>query len=321
MIELIRYFRILFLTPKLSRERLKAFCEDHIVRLTNNNPGGIFTTILTNVTAAYNAFFGDLSSFQLNEAVQEAKTEAMNASRTALLKQLSDNEKLVAYTYRNDAGVYQEFYPEGMDEYYQAPLALLENKGLRYKNALASHAADFPAQFVTDYNNVYQTYLDNRAAQTAAFGSVATERSDMNTTRPALAQQLTRNLLTISLQYLGDESKAEVYFNQQILDDAFRASERKVTAEIDPGQTHNVFDNITKPDVRLVVKNNGPTDLFLGFVSDPDSPVVQEESKQLKPGEEDSGLVSEGGWTHTNKYFNITNPLGGAAGSYIAEKI
>jgi hypothetical protein len=32
MIELAKYFRILFMSSKLSRERLKAFCEDHIQR-------------------------------------------------------------------------------------------------------------------------------------------------------------------------------------------------------------------------------------------------------------------------------------------------
>ncbi len=62
MIELIKYFSILFMSPKISRERLKDFTESHIARLTANNPAGVFTTILTNITTAYNSYFGDLSS-------------------------------------------------------------------------------------------------------------------------------------------------------------------------------------------------------------------------------------------------------------------
>lgn len=320
MIELIKYFRILFMSPRISRDRLKSFCEDHIIRLTNNNPGGIFTTILTAVTAAYNAFYGDLSSMDVNRAVQEAKTEAMEASRQTLLKQLSDNEKLVSYTYRNDVGVYQEFYPLGITEYREATLANLETIGLRYKTVLANHAADFTPAFVTDYDTVYQTYVDNRTAQTAAMSSVAAERSDLTATRSTLATQLTHNVLTISLQYLGDESKAEVYFNQQILDDAFRASERRVVGEIDPGETHNIFE-VTEADVRVVVRNTGTFDLFVNFESSPDQPVDLIEGRQLKPGEEDSGLAGEGGWTSVKRFLNVTNPPNATAGGYIGQKV
>src|SRR5688572_30545607 len=122
MIELIKYFRILFMSAKISRERLKDFTEDHIIRLTNNNPGGIFTVILTAVTNAYNSYYGDMSSEEVNLAVQEGKTVAMNNSRALLEKQLSDHEKLVAYTYRNAPETYEEFYPLGLKEYYDADL-------------------------------------------------------------------------------------------------------------------------------------------------------------------------------------------------------
>src|SRR6476620_8053847 len=111
MIELVKYFRILFLSVKLSRARLKLFTEDHIQRLNANNPGGIFTTILTNVTNAYNAYYGDMASESLNEAVREGKTLAMNESRGFLEKNISENEGLVSYTYRANLSLYEEFYP------------------------------------------------------------------------------------------------------------------------------------------------------------------------------------------------------------------
>src|SRR3989442_8566816 len=113
MIELIKYFRILFLSPKISQERLKLFCEKHIQQLTSNNPGGIFTPILTAVTNAYNAYYGDLASKSINRAVQEGLTVAMEASRAALVQNIRDNEKLIKYTYRNNMAVYEEFYPQG----------------------------------------------------------------------------------------------------------------------------------------------------------------------------------------------------------------
>jgi hypothetical protein len=234
MIELVKYFRILFLSKNLSRERLKDFCEDHIARLNANNPGGIFTPILTAITTAYNNYFGDLSSEALNQAVQEGKTIAMNNSRAALEKNISDNEKLIAYTYRNNPEIYEEFFPMGMKEYYDADLTTLETISLRFYNVFLSHAFDFPPAVIGENQMLQNTFVANRAEQMAAMSNVDAERSDLATTRPVLCQQLTVNLLTIALQYVGDESKADVYFDQTILNAAFKESERKVADDIDP---------------------------------------------------------------------------------------
>jgi len=318
MIELIRYFRILFMSENLSRERLKDFCEDHIQRLTNNNPGGIFTGILTTVTAAYNAYFGDLSSESLNQAVQEGKTVAMQESRVALEKNLSENEKLIAYTYRNNAPVYEEFYPLGMTEYLRADLTTLQTITQRYLTVLTNHAADFTPAFVTEYTTRRTTFVNNRNAQMAAMGDVAAERSDLATTRPALAHRLTENLLTIALQYLGDETKADVYFDQAILNAAFSESARKVADTLDPGQTKHVFV-VTQGDVRLIGRNDGLVTLNIGFKDTPDEPATLED-EMLKAGEESSSLSSQAGWTSEKKYLNITNNSD-QAGSFVIEKI
>lgn len=319
MIELLKYFRILFMSPQISRERLKDFTESHIARLTANNPGGIFTTILTNITNAYNSYFGDLSSESVNLAVQEGKTIAMNSSRTALEKNLNDNEKLIAYTYRNNPEIYEEFYPLGLKEYYDCDLPTLETISGRYKTVLSNHSADFPPNFTTDYNTVQATFVANRSAQTTAKGNVDAERSDLAASRPALALQLTTNLLTIALQYVGDESKADVYFDQSILNAAFRESEKKVASSIDPAATQNVFDNITKGEVEIKGKNNGESILYIGFKATAEEPCTAAD-KVVNPGEDGTTTAAELGYTSVNKYLNITNP-GPMIGNYVIEKV
>jgi hypothetical protein len=319
MIEIIKYFRILFMSPKISRERLKDFTESHIQRLTANNPGGIFTVILTNIAVAYTNYFGDLSSEAVNLAVQEGKTIAMQASRTALEKNISDNEKLIAYTYRNAPETYEEFYPQGVFEYYQADLPTLETISERYKTVLANHSADFMPTFVTDYYTLQSTFKTNRAAQTTAKANVDSERSDLTTSRPAVAQQLTVNLLTISLQYLGDESKADVYFDQSILNAAFKESERKVDTTIDPGATQNIFDNIIKAELKLEGENKGTTELYIGFKATADE-VCTSADTVAQPGALGTTTAGALGWTSVKKYLNITNPAG-VTGSYMIEKV
>ena len=319
MIELLKYFRILFMSPQISRERLKDFTESHIARLTANNPGGIFTTILSNITAAYNNYFGDLSSETVNLAVQEGKTIAMENSKLALLKNISENEGLISYTYRNNPETYEEFYPQGVDEYYQADLPTLETISNRYLTVLNNHAGDFTAVFIATYGVLQGTYVANRAAQTTAKGNVDSERSDLTASRPALALQLTTNLLTIALQYVGDESKAAVYFDQSILNAAFRESEKKVASSIDPAATQNVFDNITKGEVEIKGKNDGESDWYIGFKATADEPCTAAD-KLVTPGDEGSSSTTQLGWTSTKKFLNITN-LSGITGSYVIEKI
>jgi len=318
MIELIKYFRILFLSAKISKDRLQSFCEDHIQRLNANNPGGIFTAILAAVTAAYNAYFGDVASEAVNLAVQEGKTIAMNESRVALEKNLSENEKLVAYTYRNNNAVYEEFYPLGLTEYQNADLPTFETITLRYRTVLGNHAADFTPAFVLEYNTKQGTFVTNRQAQSTAKGNVASERSDIATTKPILAKQLTVNLLTISLEYVGDESKADVYFDQIILDAAFRESERRVANDINPGETQNAFDNVTKGEVRITVKNNSEDALDFGFKNAEDIAIPAGEHT-VGAGQEVSFNAAELGWTSENKFLNVTNN-GTLAGSYVVEK-
>lgn len=319
MTKFFKYFRVLFLSPQLSYSALQDFTEDHIQRLIANNPGGIFTTILTAVTAAYNAYFGDLASKQLNEAVQENKTAALNESRVNLLKLLSDNEKLVKYTYRNDLPVYQDFYPQGMTAYNRATIAELEILGTSYKDALTNHAADFTPAFITEYNTTFQIFKDNRAAQQLAKGAVSGERSDLGNTKAALAEQLTRNLLTIAAQYVGDATKADMYFNQQIIDEAFKKSERKVTNNLDPGETAMVFDNVSAPTTTLRVTNNSEDNFYAGFTDAPDKPVNQPEN-QVPAGHTFTKQAAEMGWTSVKKYLVVTNDSGIVV-SYVVEKL
>ena len=319
MIELIKYFRILFLSAKISRERLKDFTEDHIQRLAAHNPGGIFTAILTAITDTYNAYYGDLSSESLNLAVQKSKTNAMNESRKNLEKQLSDNEKLIAYTYRDNRTLYLEFYPQGMTEFLRADLPTLETISDRYKSSLADHAADFTPTFVTEYNTVQGLYVTNRAAQHTAMGNVSGERSDLVTTKTDLATQLTKNVLTIALQYVGDESKSDLYFNQGILNAAFNESETKMSDILNPDETKTTFDNVKKPDVRILVKNDGTSPLCFQFMQHATDPVPSNILFTVEAGKERSELAANWGWTTTNKYFNITN-YGDTTGSFIVEK-
>jgi hypothetical protein len=304
MLELHRYFRILFLSHKISRERLKGFCEYHIIALTNHNPGGIFTTLLNDVTNAFNAYYGDMVGESTNEAVKQGKTVAMNTSRAALEKNISDNERLIAYTYRNDVRGYEEFYPHGIFEYYKADITELEIISDRYRQVMASRVADFPLQFSTDFNTLQATFIANRQAQLGAMGKVSGERSDLLNSRAALAKQLTKNLLLIAANFIGQEGACKIYFDTEMLRAAFRENKRSVSDFINPAETQSLFNNIRKGALRLTLKNEGEVPLYFGFTDEAENPVAR---IKVEPGQTENLSATELGWTSKIKFFNVTN--------------
>ncbi|MBK8660102.1 MAG: hypothetical protein IPN22_14850, partial [Bacteroidetes bacterium] len=221
MIDLIKYFRILFMSPQISRERLRQFAESHIQRLTVNNPGGIYGAILAAITTAYSNFAGNLVDASTLEASSKALTLAKTNAQKAVHDKIREFEPLLDYTYRANRPVYLEFYPQGLTEYDAATNAVFQTIAQRFQAAMNAHLADFPPAEAAAFNTLMTTYLSSINNELAGEGNVAGERTEIADTRLALCTQLTTNLLTIALNNVGNEAQAAVYFDQSILDAAF----------------------------------------------------------------------------------------------------
>lgn len=308
MIDLIRYFKVLFFTLRVGRQRLKLFTEDHIQRLTANNPGGIFTAILTDMTNAYTAYFGDLADESLADAVLQSRTTSMEAARAAMVDFIVRGEGAVVYKWGKDSNVYQEFYPHGVMEYTEGTLSDLETISLRYLNVATSHAGDLPAGFVADFTPLRSTFMTNRTTQLNQKGVLAGERDQIRGTKLQLCTQLTKNVLTIALQYVGDEEKAILYFDQSILDRKQGEGET-FDFEIDPDTmvvALTTEDEITAT-TKIRFENTGTTQLLVGFSEAANQKPVAPPAKLLNPGEAFQGTAVEWGFTGTHVFYNILN--------------
>jgi len=321
MVQLFKYFAILFMNKNISRQLLKDFTADHIARLTTNNPGGIFATILTNITNAYNSYFGDLDAEALKQRLQEGKTIAMDNTHIALTALISKNAGLIAYKYGDGSEIYQQFYPQGVTKFSEDDLPTLETDAAAYKEVLAIHSADFTTDFVDEYNDTFQAYKDARVAQHQAFGAVAGERNDVITTKAGVCRQLTINLLTIALQFIGDEAKADVYFDQGMINAAFAESESKVGNEITPDQTQNCFDNTSSNETNYKTTVSGEGTVYVGFAETDSTPITALTGKPVDhtaPKIYSAGVL---GYTPgVKKYLNITSTAGITI-SFVVERV
>ena len=321
MIQLLKYFALMFISPRISRSRLKDFCESHIARLLANNPGGIFTTILTAITDAYNAYFGHLASEATNVAVQKGKTAGMAESRMVLEKLISKDEKLFDFKYGFGSPTYLEFIPRGLTEYNDADIATFGTITLRLKGVIATHAADFDTDFIDEYNQKQQIFVDNRAAQNLLFGKVAGERSDIATSKAVVCNQLTYNLLTIAREYIGHEDKCDVFFDQSILNAAFKETESKVTSDLNPMKTENIFDNTAGPDTKYKSSVHGDgAAAYIGFAKNATDAITVDTGKTIDERSAPVYTAAELGYTSDKIYLNITS-ASGITISYTVERV
>ena len=120
MIDLMKYFRILFLSARISRERLKIFAESHLQRLTANNPGNIFAPLIAALQIALDDYNKDVVDISTVGAQLKSLTQSANDAQAAVLNKIRELEPYITYTYRNDRPVYLQFYPSGLEEYNQA---------------------------------------------------------------------------------------------------------------------------------------------------------------------------------------------------------
>ena len=74
MIQLEIFFKNHLDTNDVSDDNMNRFGQDSLQRLTANNPGGIYTTLITATSAAYNNFFNAINTEAHNQSLQESAT-------------------------------------------------------------------------------------------------------------------------------------------------------------------------------------------------------------------------------------------------------
>lgn len=209
----------LFDDKNLADYNLRSFCDDHLLRLSisANNPGGIYSPLITATTTKYNAFFGKMTNEVTKKAISQGLTITMETAKTDALAQISHFEKLVNFKFGETSGTYQQFYPQGVSEYYNANLDQLPTLFARIENAantnlLASNPTD-----VADLIAKLDAFTDARAAQETAFAEVETLQTGRREDRKTLTLQLTTNLLTIALNNLQNPDNFNNYYNPSYL--------------------------------------------------------------------------------------------------------
>ena len=219
MMDLKRFFRNPFDDPQISDDELRAFAEDHLGRLSAANTGGEFNARITDTTAAFTAFFGQVTNNEVKVAVQKAATQEMNARWTAFVAYMTNRgEARVADRAGNPSALYTEFFPRGLSEYHQAKVIDQQSLADRVKQLATTNATTLGTDFVTTVSDLVDAYNTARAAQVTSKGQTVDAGADRRTLRAAMEVQLFDNVLELAQKHKGDPDAATSYFDQSLLE-------------------------------------------------------------------------------------------------------
>jgi hypothetical protein len=204
-----------FLTP--SGVIFKKFTQDHIQRITANNGGGLFTTLLNETVTAYTAYFGNITEEDLAFAVQQSLTMSADNLIKTFKDTTSQKEGIIKATYGKGSPTYQEFFPLGLTEYSNATKANVETLMTRMVSAITVHVADLGLPLKNLFADIKSNYITARNLQLAKIGEVSSEKTQVRSTRDVIEVQLCKNLHFIGYTYPGNADRCMDFFDQSII--------------------------------------------------------------------------------------------------------
>jgi len=305
MMNPIRLVNDIFDDRELSDSSLRSFTEDFLTRLAqpDNNPGGMYNTLITNVTTKYNAYYGRITNEATLKAIAEGTTITRNNARKAAEDKISQLQGLIKFVFGENSAVYQEFYPLGMSEYYQAREGDVGILFDRFVASATTHlSVGYPAEVaaITTLVNSFDTAYTARQAAIAQVDSVGTgKRED----RKNLTLELTTAFLTIAIQNLGNPDKYDDYFDPRYL--PLNQGPRVYNGIVNNmGVVNAVPAGVITKSKRILLKNTGPVDLIFSLSNQ--AGVIHPEHQIVIPGGEQQRL--DGNLPILTEYYlNIQN--------------
>jgi len=219
MLDPIRLVTDLFKEKNLSDEHLHGFTEEFLARLANPglNPGGLYNQLLVDCTTCYQNYYGDVKDQSLKKALLKGLTLGMNMARNNAIVKLSVLQGLIKYHFGEKSGIYKEFYPLGMRQYYHAHLGELETFLRRFKAIATMHLlGPYPAE-VAELNTLIDKFISTRQAQETMFGNRAAISSDRKNHRRQLTRQLTKSFLIIASNNVEQPVKLHAFYESRYL--------------------------------------------------------------------------------------------------------
>ncbi len=248
--ELSKLFINHFASKEISDEEMKNFSQDGIARITANNGGGLFTTILNDTVNAHTSYFGAITDKDVKFAVQQSLTLSKDNIVKTFKTTVQEKSGTIqgAFAGGKNAPEYQEFFPLGLTEYTNATMGNIEVLINRMVTASTAHVAELGAAFAALFVNIQTNFNTARSLQQNKMGEVGVARETVDINRLPLELQWCKNLHFIGFTYPGNPEQCGTFYNQSLLKNK-KTSQDTATGKLLPNTYKVIFSGaILKPD-------------------------------------------------------------------------
>jgi hypothetical protein len=196
---------------------LVLFGDDQVAKTEANNPADVYSIII-NETKTKNINLQNILDNSLNSrATGKGGTIDKNDARKNCELFVSNGEGLIKYRFGEGSSIYVEFYPSGVTGFLRAS----EPEFKTMMNVFATKANDYKIKLGNDFaieaTAKNKAYINSFSDHVVDNSNISTTRSDQEIAHDELAMQLTKNVLTIALQNLGNVAAVSKYFNTSLL--------------------------------------------------------------------------------------------------------
>ena len=283
--------------------------ERHIAKLEASNPGGIYDDEIVASKANLDVLKDLVSARDSEQTEQQGSTILMNASVSNFIKFVRIREGLIKSTFEgDDTPEYEEFFPHGLTEYDHANLGNVHTLMDRMVNKATKYETQLGTPFKTACIAKRTAFEAARAAQLTNIGEASAFVSLVAEAVLKMSIQLTKNLLTISLNNIGVDGIADVYFDQHF----FQRPEASGIYEgtNSANQTKTVRSQGWNAERIIKVTNLGTADFLILFC--PDSGIPATGGQTITPGQTLETTAAALGYGAAAHYLNITAGDAGA---------
>ncbi len=305
---------------EISMNELQLFSEDHVQRITANNPANILDPIVAPTAAAHIAYFGALSNKDVAKSVQQALTVTVNNKMAEFQQTVTRKAPFVEAAYGKDGAAYQEFFPHGLTEYSHATMETVELLMERMVTACTAHAADLPVGLAGVFEAIQTAFVTARSAQLGKKGNVADNADTARTLRTTLELQLVANIHFIGYKYPGNVSQCMAYFDQSILNEDSSGTggggdDNTFSGTLAAGEV-KVIATVTYAAGRSVqMENTGSTPIIISLNLVP-AGAPEADKVTLMPGEQQTRTMQELNDNPEAVSLQVKNTDGVAEGAY-----
>lgn len=217
-----KFFENHFATAKnqhISDVEMKNFSQDGIGRITANNGGGLFTTMLNDTVTAHTGYFGAITDKDIKLAVQQSLTTSKDNIVKTFKTTVQEKSGTIqgAFTGGKKSPEWQEFFPLGLTEYTNATMGNIEILINRMVTASNAHIAELGAAFAGIFTSIQSNYNTARNLQINKKGEVGVALEAIDTNRLPLELQWCKNLHFIGFTYPGNPELCATFFDQSLL--------------------------------------------------------------------------------------------------------